>query len=865
VNYEGDSFFVAFPSASLAVSAAAEAQRALAAQRWPDALPLRVRIGIHTGTPTPAPPKYVGLDVHQAARVMAAAHGGQVLVTQTTRDLNDSPGSRTAFRDLGEHELRDIPSPTHLYQLDLDGLETDFPPPRTVANRPTNLPAPVHALIGRTAELAVLDDLLTDPQVRLVTLAGAGGTGKTRLALEAAEQAREHFPGGVFLVRLTPVRDGSLLQDTIARVLHVRPRGSEPLLETLADYLSGHELLLVLDNFEQISEAAPTLAELLERAPKLKLLVTSRVRLRVGAERLVRLAPLPLPPADADAETLEQFPASALFLERVRAADPEFRLDSSQAAAVTELCARLDGLPLALELAAARTALLSPRELLARLSRRLDALGSAGADTDERQRTLRATLAWSHDLLGEPEQQLYRTLAVFPDGWVLEAAEAVAGAELDAMFALEGLVDSNLVNRRRLDDGSARFWMYETIRDDALERLQEQDGEQLARERLFDHVCALAEREAGDYGATLSWLGQVRDEQGMIRAALNFGLASGQTARSLSLWDAIALSWREIAPAELAGWGERLEQETRTERTTERLLLLRGLIDVAGRSGPLQLLRGRAEEALELAREIGDPDLIAGGLMIAGWCDYGRDPERAVTLAGEAAELSRPTGSQVICQVLNNRIVFALAADMREQALEDAAELLALARQRDFFVCVALSTASVVALRHGDLEQAVVFAEEARAMEAQTPSPGVQALACDALGLTRVFAGEERAALPELARAYRLFGDGGYEHDANWVLYALAAATAGTDPERALVLAAAAGPLEEIIDGVPEWRVEAEALTPRLEQAAAAVDEQARQRLDAIGRGMSREELAGYAQLMPAAPAASSLTPTGPA
>jgi len=241
VNYEGDSFFVAFPSASLAVSAAAEAQRALAAQRWPDALPLRVRIGIHTGTPTPAPPKYVGLDVHQAARVMAAAHGGQVLVTQTTRDLNDSPGSRTAFRDLGEHELRDIPSPTHLYQLDLDGLETDFPPPRTVANRPTNLPAPVHALIGRTAELAVLDDLLTDPQVRLVTLAGAGGTGKTRLALEAAEQAREHFPGGVFLVRLTPVRDGSLLQDTIARVLHVRPRGSEPLLETLASIARGSE------------------------------------------------------------------------------------------------------------------------------------------------------------------------------------------------------------------------------------------------------------------------------------------------------------------------------------------------------------------------------------------------------------------------------------------------------------------------------------------------------------------------------------------------------------------------------------------------------------------------------------------------
>jgi predicted ATPase/class 3 adenylate cyclase len=849
VACEGDSFFVAFPSASGAVAAAEEAQRALAGHRWPDALPVRVRIGIHTGHPKPTPPQYVGLDVHWAARVMAAAHGGQVLVTGATRQLHPSAVS---FRDLGEHELKDIPATTRLFQLEADGLPMDFPPLRTMANRPTNLPAPARALIGRDRELAVLASLLSDPDVRLLTVTGVGGAGKSRLALEAATVAREVFSSGVFLVRLAPIRDSDMVVQTIAQALGVIERPGESLLDTLADHLRTSELLLLLDNFEQVAAAAPAMATLLEQAPKLKLLVTSRVRLRLHAERVMRLPPLETPPRDADEPALRRFAASALLLERIEAADAEFVLDDASAQAVAELCARLDGLPLALELAAARAALLSPQELLRRLGHRLDALGSAGPDAEEHQRTLRATLAWSYDLLPAEAQSLYGALAVLPGSWTLESAEALADERIDTVTALEALRDGNLVNRRRPEDGSSRFSMFETIREDALERLRDSGREAAVRDRLLEHACALADREASDFGLGLSWAEHVQAEHGLFRAAIDWGLERGRTDRALSLWLRIWLPWRDLAPGEVAAWGATLAERTRTLRTVDRVALLQAVIDIEGRRSSLLALRGQAHEALALARDVGESDRIANGLIFAGWCEYGHDPEQAVRLTDEAVERADRSGSEILFQALYNRIVFALAADNREKASADAAALLALARSKDYFVVMSLCTNAAVAVRLGDLEPALGYALEARERQAATPSAGIQAMASEALGLVRLFQGEDEPAAAELAHAFRLFSQSGYEHEARWALYVLAAATAALDPMRALLLAAAAGDLESILAGVPEWRVESGTLERRVTAATDAVDVDTSARLRAIGQRMTREELMAFALAAPA-------------
>jgi predicted ATPase/class 3 adenylate cyclase len=840
VNCEGDSFFFAFPSADGAVAAAERAQRGLARYRWPDALPVRVRMGIHSGRPMPAPPKYVGLDVHCAARVMAAAHGGQVVVTAATRELNDS---RFGFRDLGEHELKDIPAPTHLFQLEAEGLESEFPPLRTLANRPTNLPAPPRPLLGRMHELAVLEDLLSDQQVRLVTLTGPGGTGKTRLALEAARAALELFRGGVFVVRLAPVRDGGLLPQTIAHTLGVRELPGETLLDTVADYLRTRELLLLLDNFEQIAEAAPALTTLLEQAPKLKLLVTSRVRLRLGTERVLRVAPLETPPLDASAQTLGEFPASALFLERLVAADPGFVLDGAAAPAVAELCVRLDGLPLALELAAARAALVSPQELLARLGHRLDALGSAGPDTDERQRTLRATLAWSYDLLPADAQTLYATLAVFPDGWTLDAAEAIADEHTDTAGALEALLDGSLVNRR-LDDGSSRFKMFETIREHALECLHDRGREQVARDRLLRYACALAEREAGQFGTAYSWYRLVSREQELFRAAVGWGLESGQTDRTLSLWQRIHLAWRDLWVGEVAAWGAELVERTHARRGLERVALLQGMIDIESRRTSALALRAQAYDSLELARELGDPVRLAWGLMYVSGFEVRHDPERAHRLIDEAVELAEQTDSETLFQMLMNRVSLSLADDRRDKAVADAAAILALARSMGRFKILSLGLNALVALRVGDLERALAFGLEAHESQATSPSVHNQALASEVLGLVYLFRGEDALAAKELRSSFRLHRMAGWEHEPRWVLYALAAATAATDPERALVLRAAAGDLESFVP--PERRVEARTLERRL-ATLERTDAGARARLEAIGQRMTRDEVVAYA------------------
>ncbi len=432
VDNQGDSFFVAFPAAADAVVAAVTAQRALAGHPWPDGVSVRVRMGLHTGEPINIGERYIGVDVHRAARVGAAAHGGQVLLSRTTADLvARALPVGVALRDLGPHRLKDLEHPEHLYQLVVEGLPADFPPLRTLDSRPNNLPLAPTPFVGREREVAQVVALLRHADVRLLTLTGPGGTGKTRLGQRVAAELLDDFPDGVWFVDLAPITDPALVAATIARVLGVQEGADQPLVASLIEQLREKRLLLVLDNFEQVVGAALQVAEVLAACPGLKVLVTSRVALRLSREHEYPVPPLALPDPRRlpPLDRLSQYEAVRLFIERAQAVKPDFAVTNENAPAVAEICHRLDGLPLAIELAAARVKLLPPRALLARLGHRLQVLTGGARDLPARQQTLRGAIDWSYRLLAPEEQALFARLAVFVGGRTLEAAEAVCGGE----------------------------------------------------------------------------------------------------------------------------------------------------------------------------------------------------------------------------------------------------------------------------------------------------------------------------------------------------------------------------------------------------------------------------------------------------
>ena len=496
VDTQGDAFFVAFPTAPGALRAAAAALEGLSGG------PIRVRMGIHTGTPLLGEEGYVGVDVNRAARIAAAGHGEQVLVSASTAALLGTDG----LRDLGEHRLKDLSAPERIYQF---GLE-EFLPLKSLYR--TNLPIPATPFLGREHELAEVLALLAQDDVRLLTLTGPGGTGKTRLGLQAAGEAAERHPDGVFWMPLAPLRDSDLVLEAAAQALGAK--------DGLAEHVADKSLLLLFDNFEHVVDAAGGLSELLAACPNLQLLVTSRELLRVPGEQAY-----PVPP-------LEPQDGTDLFLARARAVLPSFVADE----AVPELCARLEHLPLALELAAARIRVLAPEQLLERLSKRLDLL-KAGRGVDPRQQTLRATIEWSYQLLNADEQQLFARLAVFAGGSTLETAEAVCEADLDT---LQSLVDKSLVRVRERD----RFWMLETIREYASERLEQSSEVDDLRCRHAEHFLALAdEAEPHLRGNPKQWLDLLEHEHDNLRAALDNLQSSGKGELVLRLAGALPRFW----------------------------------------------------------------------------------------------------------------------------------------------------------------------------------------------------------------------------------------------------------------------------------------------------------------------------------
>ena len=569
VRVEGDALFVVFPVAVDAVRAAAAAQRALAKATFPHGATVRVRMGMHTGEGRPASAEagadYVGIDVNRAARVAAAGHGGQVLITEATATLaRANLGDGISLRDLGEFRLKDLARPERIYQLVIVGTPADFPPVRSLDRTATFLPAQPSSFIGRAREIAEGQRLLE--RARLVTLTGPGGTGKTRLSLRIAEESAAAFGDGTFFVPLAPITDPELVPSTIAHTLGVQVSGSELPLPRLIDHLKDKRMLLVLDNFEQILPAAPVVGQLLGASAALKVIATSRAPLRIAGEQEFPVPPLEVPdPQHLPAfEVLAQSDAVRLFVERAGAVRPAFRVTPENASAVAEICSRLDGLPLAIELAAARVKVLTPQAMLPKLREGLDMLASTARDLPERQRTLRGAIAWSWNLLDPTERRLCARLGVFVNGVMLPQIEEVCcpGDELgrDLLDVLSALVEHSLVRQSEVD-GEPRFRMLVTIRDYALERLAEGDERDLIRTRHSRAYLGLAEQARPHVQGTdqKRWLDLLELEHDNLRAGLWWSIESGRAEDACRFVFALWRFWQVRGHlVEGARWCERV-------------------------------------------------------------------------------------------------------------------------------------------------------------------------------------------------------------------------------------------------------------------------------------------------------------------
>jgi predicted ATPase/class 3 adenylate cyclase len=631
---EGDSFFVAFRTAPDAVSAAVAIQRALAEGAWPRDMPVRVRIGIHTGVGAVSGTDYVGLDVHRAARIAAAAHGGQVVLSAATQELVfQALPSGTRLRDLGQHRLKDIPSPEHLYDLVIDGLAKDFPPLRTLDARPNNLPVQLAAFIGRQEELHEVKQLLAG--TRLLTLTGAGGTGKTRLAVQLAAEALTDYRDGAFFVDLAPISDPNLVPAIIAQAIGAQEEPGVAIRETLKGYLREKELLLVLDNFEQVVAAAAVVKELLTASPRLRIVVTSRIVLSLPGERDYEVPPMALPDLNAlpGLETLKESPAIGLFADRAAAVQPRFRLTEDNAATVAAIVVRLDGLPLAIELAASRARMLAPEQILSRLQQSTSLLSSKSPTLPERQRTLRAAIAWSYDLLNDEERRLFGELSVFRGGWTMDAVESIA--QLDALDGLSSLVDKSLI-RVANDHAESRFSMLETIREFAAERLGESGGLDAVRQRHGEYFLSRAiDSESLLTGTDQSkWLDYWDSEMDNLRAALRWALDSQRFEFAQQASGALWRFWQQRGHlSEGRRWiDEVLDEPAGRRATAARAKALTGGGGIAWWQVDHQGARRYYAEALTIERELGDPDRLAEALYNHSF---------AVGAAGELDEATR--------------------------------------------------------------------------------------------------------------------------------------------------------------------------------------------------------------------------------
>jgi predicted ATPase/class 3 adenylate cyclase len=726
VKTTGDGFHAIFDAASDAAAAALAGQLAMLEEPWPaDTGPLQVRMGLHTGESRERDRDYYGADVNRAARVMAVAHGGQILASQATAAIvrNAAPADVT-LADLGEHRLRGLAAPDRLWQLCHPSLPAEFPPLETLSTLKHNLPVQLSTFVGRQQELADIRRLLQ--QTHLLTLLGPGGTGKTRLMLEAAEEVIGDYPGGVYLAELAPLTDPDLIDERIAAAVGVQEQPGRAIRDSLVDFLRRKEFLLLLDNVEHVVRQCAEMAEhLLTHCPRLKILVTGREALFIHGEVTLQIPSLSLPTRNGslDLRQIRSSEAVQLFLTRAQEFRPDFELNQANAATIAEIVRRLDGIPLALELATARLRLLSVDQIAERLDDRFRLLTGGRRTALGRQQTLRAMIDWSWNLLDRHERLLLQRLAVFSGGWTMEAAQAVAADddldEYEVFDLLEQLVGKSLVTVKYPARGEARYGMLESIRQYGLERLYESGEGEMLRDRYTDYYVTFAE-EAGSHlwqSDMLPWMGRIVAELDNLRAVMVW---TQDERPELALRIAANLIYREVQwlhPAEARSW-----LEPAIERARQRL----------------------AAEPAAVRMDDFIRALVGLGATY-GW--YGRHAE-AVPILEEGIELARRHGEY-------RHLVYATgtkyggtlhvlpAAQMRE--LEEA---IAIGRENGFVVelIYPLGAYALSLIAEGKMDEGWPLVEEALALARQLNNPYMNAVVQAGHGMVASLRGELAAA-----------------------------------------------------------------------------------------------------------------------
>ena len=784
----GDAFQAAFQTAPAALAASLDAQRALNNEGWGPIGPIRVRMALHTGAVEERGDDYVGPLLNRVARLLSTGHGGQILLTATTRELvRDILPPDVSLRELGEHRLKDLVRPEHVFQVVAPDLHADFPPLKSVDTHPNNLPVQATPLIGREQAVATLRDLLLRPGVRLVTLTGPGGTGKTRLGLQVAAELLDHFEHGVYFVNLAPIGNPDLVASAIAQPVAVREHGGKPLLESLKDYLRDKHLLLLLDNFEQVTPAAPLVATLLAAAPRLSVLVTSREVLHLYGEHDVAVLPLTLPDPrhPVPLERLRHYEAVRLFIERAQAARSDFAITNENAHAVAEICYRLDGLPLAIELAAARIRLLPPQAMLQRLTSRLRLLTGGARDLPERQRTLRGAIAWSYDLLEEDEQALFRRLAIFVGGFALDAIEAVCNGsgdlDIDVLDVVESLVGKSLLREAAAAEDESRVGMLETIREYALERLG--DGEETAEMRR-QHAAFFLQfvEEAEPHLAgpqQIAWLNRLEPEHDNLRAVLRWAIDRGDASTALRLAGALSRFWLDRG---YGGEGQKwlahaLALPGALDHVRERMNALAGATALSVADRDLDAARTSSEQLIPLAREVGDERRLAQALTLLGWVvARQRDPRAAQPLLEEGLVLARRLRDPaLLAYILHNQGIGALFRGDRATAkvlLEEAVPLLRQTGDRISLAQVLMAW-SALAMGEGELARAEVLLEESIPVIREASVRWHAGLYLNRLGDIARLRGRHERAEQLYAEALAIWRDLGMQADAAAALHNL--------------------------------------------------------------------------------------------
>jgi predicted ATPase/class 3 adenylate cyclase len=852
----GDAFCAAFVSTTDALDAALQGQRTLLAEGWDEGCVIRARMALHSGEAEERAGDYFGPTLNRVARLLSTGYGGQILVSRAARELaGDRLPPGTSLEDLGEKRLKDLTRPERIFQVLAPELPKDFPALKTLDARRNNLPAQPSALVGREREISEVCGRMREPGIRLLTLTGPGGTGKTRLGLQAAADLLDEHRDGVFFVALADINDTALVPTAMAGPLGVVESAELPLEDVLKEYLGRRELLLVLDNFEQVLDAVPLVGKLLSACPKLKVLATSRATLRLNGEQEYPVPPLTLPDPGRlpPVEMLERYEAVRLFAERARAVKPGFVLDGD-APAVAEICARLDGLPLAIELAAARTRLLPPKAMLKRLGDRLKFLTGGARDLPGRQQTLRGAIDWSHDLLDEEDRHLFRRMSVFSGGRTLEAMEAICDAEgdLDVLAAVESLLEKSLLRQEEGSEDEPRFVMLETIHEYAREKLED-SGEAVQTRRLHaEYFLALAEEAEPEFVGPdqIAWMDRIEAEHDNMRAALSWCMERREEW-ALRLAGALEVFW--IARCHFSE-GRRWSEEALTkveEVSPARAKVLQGSGFMAYREGDYEKARQSLEQSLALCRQSGDMKGEARSLCFLGEMATDlHDLKRASGLLAQSASISRRLGDEPdLAYTMNNLGALALYRGDLVEANTTLEEAMVLARDAGHVMTLALckNNLGVCAMVDRDYETAQALMEEVKELLWAVKDRSSYAILLHNLGLLALLRRDlDRAAdlcAQSIGKAVDLLDRLGVACDLD-----VLAAVAGEqgDIPRAVRLWGAAEALRDAI-GAAQPGDEAALLGPFVEAAKIRLEETAWDVAWAEGVAMDQDEAVAYA------------------